>query len=99
MCIRDRGTPWYMAPEQVLGDTVDGRTDVFALGCVLHELVAGTSPLADEGRRFQLIGGDELELSPQLPDDLRAIVARATRHDARARYATARELAAALAAA
>jgi serine/threonine protein kinase len=72
-----KGKSRYMAPEQASGGTLDPRTDVFALGCVICALLTGDSPLADDRQMGRLLAGEELELPASLPDGVRPIVARA----------------------
>ena len=96
------GTVGYMAPEQLRGEATDGRADVFALGVVLHEMLAGTRPFAAD----TAMGTAEAILTrqPQRLDDIdRAIppavsqlVSRCLEKAARDRVATAADVAAAL---
>jgi serine/threonine protein kinase len=88
-----RGKPAYMAPEQAVRGAMDGRTDVFALGCVLHALLAGESALRDENSLVDLLAGVELKLSPSIPDDVRELIVRAVKRDKAERHETAEELA------
>lgn len=91
-----KGTLLFMAPEQATQGTIDGRTDVFALGCVLHTLLTGRSPLAGDEALFQLLSGKELTLDDQLDPDIRAIIARAVRRSRSERHDSASAMADAL---
>ena len=93
------GTPAYMAPEQAAGGEVDERADVYAIGAMLYELLAGTPPhrgkTLEEVLR-QVIAGDLEPLhqrAPDVPRDLAAIVAQAMAREPAERYPSARELA------
>jgi eukaryotic-like serine/threonine-protein kinase len=74
------GTAAYMSPEQARGETVDGRADVWAFGCVLFEMLAGRRPF-DGKDMIEMIGGI-LRLEPQwdaLPPTVPARVSQALR--------------------
>ena len=88
-----RGKPAYMAPEQAVRGAMDGRTDVFGLGCVLHALLAGESALRDENSLVDLLAGVELKLDPSLPEPVRQVIAHATRRNKAERYETAEAMA------
>jgi len=94
------GTPSFMPPEQARGQTVDERTDVYALGAILYNLLAGKAPFAGRSGQeiVQALQAEALptavRLGAEVPADLRAIVAKAMRLDARERYDSAAQLAA-----
>ncbi len=87
------GTVPYMAPEQVRGDAVDMRTDLFALGIVLYELASGKRPFV--GETHVDIGHAILREAPKplrtlhLPRDLDRIVSRCLEKNPRERFQTA----------
>ena len=93
------GTPAYMSPEQARGDTVDERADVYALGAVLYEVLAGTPPHADTTPQAVLdrvIAGPPRPLAmvvSSVPDELCTIVRKAMARDPDARYPNAVALA------
>ncbi|RMH43524.1 MAG: serine/threonine protein kinase [Deltaproteobacteria bacterium] len=98
------GTPAYMSPEQSLGETVDARTDVYALGVVLFELVTGRKPF-DGDDAFETLRMHREAPVPRLtevapgaafPDGLQAAIDRAMAKRPEDRYASAAEFAAAV---
>src|SRR5262249_17045196 len=78
---------------------LDARTDVFALGCVLHALLTGRSPLARENAMAELVAGRPLHIDASLPDDVFDIIVKATRLLRADRHASAAAAAEALGAA
>ena len=94
------GTPSYMPPEQAMGEPVDARADVYALGALLYHLFAGVppyvGPTADSVLELVLREAPRPlpSLAADLPPELATIIAKAMARDPAARYPTATELAA-----
>jgi serine/threonine-protein kinase len=93
------GTPDYISPEQVKGKRGDGRSDIYAMGVMLYEMLTGKVPFT--GNNAFLIMNDRLlnspvpprEIDPNISPALQEIIYRALERDPRNRYATAREFA------
>jgi len=96
------GTPSYMSPEQIRGQAVDRRSDVFSLGVVLYELITGQKPFRADGvvaTMNMILTQDPKpprELSAEITPELSATVLHALEKEPRRRFATARDLAAEL---
>ncbi len=92
------GTPGYISPEQVRGDEVDGRADLFALGIVLYEMTTGKTPFPGGSPRVVMaaILRHEPEppshLNPDIPEKLQQIIFKALEKDPAARYQSAADM-------
>jgi len=92
------GTAHYMSPEQAKGTEVDAHSDLFSLGIVLYEMVAGRKPFAGDTLSHVIVSILEQEppllahYAPEAPAELERIVKKALVKDREARYQTARDL-------
>lgn len=86
------GTPWYMAPEQILGKPVDGRTDIYAIGVTLYELLTGRVPFAEGDIAYRHLHEPPLVpglLNPSVSKELEAVVMKCLEKRPEDRYQTA----------
>ena len=96
------GTPAYMSPEQSCGDHVDDRSDVYSLGCVLFEMLAGRLPFVGEtalelfGRRLTTPAPSVRAERPDVPEAVDRAIRSALHRDPLARYPSAARFARAL---
>ena len=96
------GTPNYMSPEQISGRKLDSRSDIFSLGIILYELLAGKKPfIADTFLRLSHAILQEKPKSLEIEDDtlcllLDTIIEKCLHKDPTQRYSNAREIVAAL---
>ena len=92
------GTAQYLSPEQARGLKVDARTDIWSLGCVLYEMVAGRSPFTESTQGDVIVSILEREPPPlarfsgQVPSELQRIVSKSLAKDREKRYQSAKDL-------
>lgn len=95
---RALGTPQYMSPEQALAAPVDSRSDMYALGCLLYEMLAGRAPFDDA--RAMVVAAQHINapvpdirrLRPEVPDGVVAILDRCLQKTPGARFRATAEL-------
>ncbi len=93
-----RGTPLYMSPEQIRGEEIDGRSDLFALGVILYEMLTGVPPFTGRGA-FDIFG-KILHVDPvrpqsinaRIPANVEGIILKALEKDRERRYKSAAEM-------
>ncbi len=89
------GTLHYMSPEQIRGEKLDGRTDIFSAGCILYELLAGVRPFAGESATSILYNivhetpKPVIEKNADLPQEVQRVIDRALAKKPEDRFATA----------
>lgn len=93
------GSPLYMSPEQCKGEKVDGRCDIYALGCVMYECLSGVSPFQEQAENQLKVLLAQISSPPApfhpgllLPDSLKAVVIKCLAKEPSSRYSTVQAL-------
>jgi serine/threonine protein kinase len=92
------GTPAYMSPEQIKGETIDGRSDIYSLGIILYQLATGRAPYRAETPPAIFVKHLHDPLPPprkfnqELPERVEKVILKALAKDPNDRYSTATEL-------
>ncbi len=89
------GTPAYMSPEQLRGERGDRRSDIWSLGIVLYEIIAGKLPFPADGSSASILTDEPAPLAalrPEVPQELDGIVRKALAKAPGERYQTAEEM-------
>jgi serine/threonine-protein kinase len=88
-----KGTPQFMSPEQAMGQPIDRRADIFAVGAVLYRVLGGNAPFPDQNALAAFVlGKGPKPLPDTVPEAIHAIVAKAMCSDPEERFATAAEM-------
>jgi CRP-like cAMP-binding protein len=92
------GTIFYISPEQIQGERLDERTDIYSLGIMSYEMVTGQKPFQDDDIQkiiefhLQQDIPDPRESVPDLPDELRNVILRSTKKEPSKRYKRVQEI-------
>lgn len=90
-----KGTPMYMAPEQILGKGVDHQSDIYSLGCTLYRMATGRAPFTEGDLYYHHLHtppASPKTYNPQIPDTLERIILKCIEKDKTQRYQRIRDL-------
>jgi serine/threonine-protein kinase len=87
------GTPLYMSPEQIRGDAVDGRTDIYSLGATMYEMATGRPPFLDGNIEYHHLHTPPAPLPDNVPPPFAEIILKALAKAPGDRFQSTEELA------